>query len=120
VWYAERAMFSEPVQAGFALAATIARDRGAELARPGVAAAALPGLCALARELEQLSRVERRERIRRLAPRALVLPLLHDLHVRASLPRMAGGTLPPPRAGYVPERALLVWLARIARRTAGS
>lgn len=116
-------MFSESLQAGFALAATIARDRGAELARAGVAARTQP-LCALARELEQLSRAERRARIRELArtegklaarqgrrsPRALALITSRAWTAAPSL---------SSRAGFVPDAALLQLLSRIARRPAG-
>jgi hypothetical protein len=55
------------LQAGFALAATIARDSGAKHAHIGLAPDVSDAWCGLARDLQDLSKAERRERIRKLA-----------------------------------------------------
>lgn len=97
---------TEAQQAGFALAATIARDSGAKHAHIGLAPDVSDAWCGLARDLERLSKAERRERIRELAqlPRAL-----------AAAPKLRNGQ--PPRPGYTPSPMLLAVLARTARRT---
>jgi hypothetical protein len=102
------------LQAGFALAATIARDSGAKRAQIGLAPDVSDAWCGLARDLERLSKAERRERIRRLtlAPRPA-----------ATATRAADGSrslsAPAPRPGYSAPPLLLALLARIARQ-AGS
>jgi len=118
---------SEALQAGFALAATIARDPGAKRAHIGIAPEASSAWCGLARDLERLSKAERRERIRQLASArrarrdALApAPAPHALRAlallgRRSVPRSTELTL--PRAGFVPEPALLERLARLMPRT---
>jgi hypothetical protein len=122
----------EPQQAGFALAATIARDPGARRAEPGLAMDAREGFCALARDLEHLAKAERRAWVRRVtqpaaidftqqgqrAPRALALLAGRGAGPRALSralgPVLAGTTLPRP--GFVPEPGLYALLSRIARR----
>jgi hypothetical protein len=98
---------TEALQAGFALAATIARDSGAKHAHIGLAPDVSDAWCGLARDLERLSKAERRERIRKLtqAPRLAAVP--------ASSPR----TGQPARSGYTPSPMLLALLARSARRS---
>jgi hypothetical protein len=104
------------LSAGFALAATIARDSGAKLAHIGLASDVRDAWCGLARDLERSSKAERRDRVRKLAqlrrprvlPRGLsprALSLLRSPHANAHA-----------RPGYVPEPALLALLARIAQR----
>jgi hypothetical protein len=130
---------SESQQAGFALAATIARDPGAHRAAPGLAADAREGFCALARDLEHLAKAERRDWVRRVAqpapidftqqgrraPRALALlagrdssrpPRAPQTATKALGPVLAGASLPRP--GFVPEPGLYALLSRIARRPA--
>lgn len=58
---------TEALQAGFALAATIARDSGAKRAHVGLAPDVSDLWSELARTLEGLSKAERRQEIRRLA-----------------------------------------------------
>ena len=122
-------LVSEALQAGFALAATIARDPGAKRAHIGIARDVEGAWCGLARDLERLSKAERRERIRQLArvhrgrraappPTAPLSPAaLRALALlgRRSLPRSTELTLPRP--GFVPEPALLRRLARLVRRS---
>jgi hypothetical protein len=98
---------TEALQAGFALAATIARDSGAKHAHIGLAPDVSDAWCGLARDLERLSKAERRERIRKLtqAPRPAAAPV--------RLPRDGQ----PPRPGYTPSPMLLALLARSARRS---
>ncbi len=105
---------SEALQAGFALAATIARDPGAEHAHIGIAPDVSDAWCGLARDLTRLSKAERREKIRKLARahrtrRLPALPLS-----RRGLALLAGRTA--VRAGFAPEPALVAHLARIAQR----
>ena len=112
---------TETVQAGFALAATIARDPGAKQAHIGLAPEVAGALCGVARDLERLSKAERRERIRRLARaarnrRATPLAGAHALRAQALLGRRSvprSTELSLPRAGFVPEPELLARLARI-------
>jgi hypothetical protein len=115
---------SETLQVGFALAATIARDPGAKQAYIGIAREVASAWCGLARDLERLSKAERRERIRQLARaardrNASAVGGPHALRVQAllgrrSVPRSTELTLPRP--GFVPEPSLLARLARIAPR----
>ena len=99
---------TEALQAGFALAATIARDSGAKHAHIGLAPDVSDAWCGLARDLERLSKAERRERIRKLtqAPRPAA--------ASAAGPR---ASLPTPRPGYTASPMLSALLARIARRS---
>lgn len=102
-----------PLQAGFALAATIARDSGAKHAQIGLAPDVSDAWCGLARDLERLSKAERRERIRALtrrqqAPRPVI-----------TADRSRSLSAPAPRPGYTAPPLLMALLARIARR-AGS
>jgi hypothetical protein len=119
--------FSERCAAGFALAATIAKDPGGLLAERGIAALALMPLTRLARELAQASKAERRARIRALTePPAFALPSTPTVPARAyvSLARQARSTVipdwlrkaPVPRAGYTPDVRLNALLQRIAVR----
>lgn len=127
---------SEALQAGFALAATIARDAGAKRAHIGIAASVADAWCGLARDLERASKAERRARIRELtrirstdgagsgrpdlSPRALAL--LSGRHRAASgtratfATRVALGPGTMPRAGFAADPELLDLLHRIARR----
>jgi hypothetical protein len=116
--------WSERCCEGFALAATIAGDRGAVLADAGVCAAARQELSVLARALGELPKAERRARVRRLTQRA---PLADH---QAGRPARALGLLASqapaeqarawlsaaalPRPGFVAAPALLALLQRIA------
>jgi hypothetical protein len=121
--------------AGFALAATIARDSGAKLAHIGIASDVRDAWCGLARDLERCSKAERRDRIRKLtqslrprrrlpagqSPRALaLLRASHVPHVPTTPQECLLSGTPQVRAGYVPEPALLALLGRIAQRTGTS
>jgi hypothetical protein len=98
---------TEALQAGFALAATIARDSGAKRAQVGLAPDVSDLWCALARDLEAHSKAERRQEIRRLAR-------LHQRPAaRSDRLVLRNG---PTRPGYTPPPRLLELLARIARR----
>jgi hypothetical protein len=119
--------FSERFLAGFALAATIAKDPGAQLAQQGLAAGIASALTKTARELAALDKAERRARIRMLAePEAHALPTEPASPLRAyallarkrrahEVPRWLRDA-PLPRPGYAAERALTALLARIAAR----
>ena len=124
--------FSEHFLAGFALAATVAKDRGAVLARAGLADAAAYAMTATAREWNELGKTARRARVRALAePPAHVLPaqptgsarafaLLARKRKASEVPAWLRST-PLPRPGYTPEPKLNALLARIAARAlAGS
>jgi hypothetical protein len=123
--------FSERCAAGFALAATIAKDPGGLLAERGIAALASPALTRLARELAEASKAERRARIRALTePPAFALPQTPTAPARAyvALARQARLTAIPdwlrkaplPRAGYTPDVRLYALLQRIAVRLHGA
>jgi hypothetical protein len=131
---------TERFLAGFALAATIARDPGAQAARTGLADAVAEPMTEIARQLLQLGKTDRRARIR-----ALTEPPAHTLsspmagHRRALAllaHKRSAGTgagaaapaagvrdlrdlrdLPLPRPGYAPEPVLTALLARIAARS---
>jgi len=102
--------------AGFALAATIARDSGAKLAHIGLAPDVRDAWCGLARDLERCSKAERRERIRKLTQLRRPRALPRGLSPRALELLRAPHAPQKVRAGYVPEPALLALLARIAQR----
>jgi hypothetical protein len=121
--------FSERFLAGFALAATIAKDPGAQLAQQGLAAGVSSALTRTARELSALDKAERRARIRLLTvteaePPALPAEPASPLRAYALLARKHRGhelprwlrDAPLPRPGYVADRALTALLARIAAR----
>jgi hypothetical protein len=120
---------SERFIAGFALAATIARDPGASAARAGLAGPIVDAWTYTARELLALGKAERRARIRSLTePAPLQFPDRATVPVRAFalLARQANhsqaalhwlAATPLPRAGYAPDAALTALLARIAART---
>ena len=125
VWYSSRLMLiSERFCAGFALAATIAGDRGAELASAGLHPEIAAPLLDTVRALGALSRQERRDRVRAyLQPRPLNLPaeptwperayVLLGLRARTRPDWLLTGPL--PRAGYQPPVDLLALLRRAAR-----
>ena len=102
--------------AGFALAATIARDPGAKLAHIGLSPDVRDAWCGLARDLERCSKAERRDRIRKLTRlrRPRVLP--RGLSPRALELLCAPQALRGVRPGYTPEPALIALLTRIAQR----
>jgi hypothetical protein len=102
-------LVTEALQTGFALAATIARDSGARRADVGLAPDVSDVWCRLARDLEALSKAERRDRIRQLAQ----LP-----RPAAGAPSNAVRRVRPTRPGYVASPQLLKILARIARHAA--
>jgi hypothetical protein len=117
--------FSERFCSGFALAATIAGDPGAELAQRGLAPDAREAASAVARELLQLGKAERRARVSALLrPEAATWPtqarsplrayaLLARSEPASSLPAFVHAA-PMPRAGFTPEPGLLLLLRRIA------
>lgn len=120
--------WSEEARQGFALAATVAGDPGAELAAQGLAPAVADDLCRLARELAGLSPEERRQRVRSIAarlgprlpetvdlpPRALGL-LAPDVDAETGRRWMAEA--PPPRPGYKPGPGLRTLIRLIAERS---
>jgi hypothetical protein len=101
-------LVTEAQQTGFALAATIARDSGARRAHVGLAPDVSDLWCGLARDLEGLSKAERRQRIRQLAQMPRPAAVATSSVVRR---------VQPSRPGYVPSPQLLTMLARIARRS---
>jgi hypothetical protein len=120
-------MDSERLLAGFALAATIAKDPGAELARPGLCTARRDSVSMTARELLDLPRAERRARIRawmEVQPKRGMWPSMPVAPLRAYgllAQRMLANArpdwlrgVPLPRPGYTPEPQLLELLQRIA------
>jgi hypothetical protein len=124
--------FSQRFLAGFALAATIAKDPGAALARPGLEAGSAEPLLATTRDLLALSKAARRARVSEwmqpLRPswpkseseavplRAFALIAQRSgLTPGSGLPRWLF-TAPLPRAGYTPEPGLVALLQRIAAR----
>jgi hypothetical protein len=122
---------SERFLAGFALAATIAKDKSAHAAEGGLASEVAASFSAIARELAELDKSERRARIR-----ALTEPMHRPLPAQPSAPIRAYALLarkrpvseipgwlrsaPMPRPGYAPERALTSLLGRIAARSTRS
>jgi hypothetical protein len=131
--------FSEHFLAGFALAATIAKDPAAQLARAGLAADVVASITRVARETAELSKSERRARIRRwttttttnttntttTAPTcALPTEPAQPVRAFALLAHRSTGTSVPawlrnaplPRAGYAPDRQLTSLLLRMAAR----
>jgi hypothetical protein len=119
-----RMYVSEAQQAGFALAATIARDAGAKHAHIGIARDVSDAWCGLARDLERASKAERRERIRELTRAQKTRPATTSENpssnaARRALALLAGRTFGAdtlPRPGFTPEPALLALLHRIAQR----
>ncbi|MET0386741.1 MAG: hypothetical protein ABW321_12320 [Polyangiales bacterium] len=127
--------FSERFLAGFALAATIARDPGAQQAQAGLAQVIAPQLTALPRELAALPKAERRARVRAWLGAPQPLPArTPPIDTRAPTPALRAyallahrqrTTTPPPdwlrnaplpRAGYTPPPELLAQLAQITLR----
>lgn len=127
--------FSEHLRSGFALAATIAKDSGADKARAGLAPSSLEELISMARELATLPKAQRRARVRALmspttlpaptrAPRGPQPPLraLALLQHRVALSDDAQEQLrsaPLPRPGFTPDPRLLALLQRVAGRAWG-
>ena len=110
---------------GFALAATIAKDRGAERARAGLHDAVADAWTQLAREISGLEKRERRARVREwMTPRGCTWPSAAQalracaLIARRGPPHSAVPSwlhaAPLPRAGYTPEPQLISLLERIA------
>ena len=127
VWYAiQRMQSSERFCAGFALAATIAGDRDAQLASPGLCADIAPPLLTTVRALSALSKKERRDRVRALLqPRRVVWPSEAPapamLRAYALLGRGEAQTAPAwvreaplPRPGFQPTPELLAALRNSA------
>jgi hypothetical protein len=120
---------TEALQAGFALAATIARDSGAKHAHIGLAPDVSDAWCGVARDLERASKAERRDRIRKLTLAARPALSLHANFSPRALALLgagpgrtsADGSVPTrsisSRAGYRPPPTLLAVLARIASRS---
>ncbi|HTU58614.1 MAG TPA: hypothetical protein VMF89_09270 [Polyangiales bacterium] len=114
---------SERFCAGFALAATIAGDRGAELASAGLHAELAPPLLETVRALGALSKKDRRDRVRAyLQPKPLSWPAAPTSPERAyALVARGDGSpgwvyeAPLPRPGYQPPADLLALLRRVLR-----
>jgi hypothetical protein len=117
---------SERFCAGFALAATIAGDRGAELASAGLHGELAPALLDTVRALGALGKKERRDRVRAyLQPRQLIWPKAATWPERAYVLLAQGAsaqtrpdwlrTGPLPRPGYQPPADLLALLRRALR-----
>jgi hypothetical protein len=120
--------WSEQARQGFALAATVADDPGAELAAEGLVISSADDLCRVARELSRLGPEERRQRVRSIAgllnpclpgtvellPRALALLAAE---VDAETGRRWIRESPPPRPGYEPEPGLRALIRLVAERT---
>ena len=110
---------------GFALAATLAQDRGAERAMAGLSRQAVTSLGSLATKLSTSGRQERRQEVRALAmghaptvpddleaaPRALALLAIG---VAPELGRRWLTRAPAPRPGFRPQSGLTALLKRIA------
>ena len=108
--------FSDRFCSGFALAATIAGDPGAELARAGLHEPAREPVTRVAREWLGLSKTERGAwpRDARAPLRAYaLLAAMHHREAAASLPAFLR-TAPLPRPGFTPEPGLLMLLQRLA------
>lgn len=109
--------------AGFALAATIAADRDAELARSGLHSELARPLLETVHALAGLSRRERRERVRAyLRPRPLPWPAEPAAPGRAYALIARGDSSPDwvhqtplPRPGYEPPADLIALLRRTLR-----
>jgi hypothetical protein len=130
---------TERFLAGFALAATIARDPGAQAARAGLADAVAEPMTEIARELLQLGKADRRARIRALTEPPAHTPSSPMAGHRRALALLAHKRspgapawvrdpsdlrelrelreLPLPRPGYAPEPLLTALLTRIAARS---
>jgi hypothetical protein len=136
--------FSESFLAGFALAATIAKDAGAEQARAGLCDASAATLTGAARKLRALSKAERRAQvsawIRAQAgqapasatagshavvwPRVPAGPLRAYALLAQRMPASAAPQwlhdIPLPRAGYTPPPQLVERLARCLQTRVGA
>jgi len=114
---------SERFCAGFALAATVAGDRAAELASPGLHAELAPPLLETVGALGALSKKERRDRVRAyLQPRPLVYPATPAWPARGYALIARGDSSPAwvrdaplPRPGYQPPADLIALLRRTLR-----
>jgi hypothetical protein len=126
--YVAQMAWSARSQEGFALGATIAGDRAAELATAGLAADAAAELCGVARALAQLPRAERRARVTQLLQRAPLsaveasasappraLSLLAP-QATAALARAFQAGAPLPRPGFVAAPSLLALLRSLAEQ----
>ena len=126
--------FSEQFCSGFALAATIAKDSGADKARAGLAPNSAAELTSMARELATLPKAQRRARVRALmSPTTLPAPTLAPqpplralalLQHRVALSdevqeQLRSARVSLPRPGFTPDPRLLSLLQRIAGRTWG-
>jgi hypothetical protein len=119
-------LLSERFCAGFALAATIAGDRKAELASEGLCADIAPPLLATVQALSALSKKERRDRVRALLqPRRPHWPsepagplraygLITQGESTQTLPGWVRSA-PLPRPGYQTPPELLAALRKSAR-----
>jgi hypothetical protein len=98
--------WAEESRAGFALAATLAHDRGALLARAGLCTEAQNALCALPALLASMPRDARRAHVAELA-RSVARAAADEGRLPALLDpaRM--------RPGFVPERSLIALLRRL-------
>jgi hypothetical protein len=122
--------YSERFLSGFALAATVASDRGAARARAGLHPAIVETWTQPARALAALSKHDRRARVRAWMepeayawPRAARAPLMAWALIAQRVRERAPAWLqhaPMPRAGYTPEPELVALLTRIARRAGTS
>jgi hypothetical protein len=119
---------SERFCAGFALAATVAGDRTAELAQRGLHPDIAPPLLDTVQALGALSKKERRDRVRSfLAPQPLTWPAEPAAPLRAYMLLAQGEntqalpswvrSAPLPRPGYSAPPELTVLLRRAARNS---
>lgn len=119
-------LISERFCAGFALAATVAGDRTAELASRGLHPDIAPPLLDTVRALGALGKKERRDRVRSfLAPRPLVWPAQPAAPLRAYMLLARGESAQPlpgwvlsaplPRPGFSVSPELSSLLRRAAR-----
>jgi len=131
MWYLVAVRWSDGQGEGFALAAAVCEDGGAAQAAAGLCEELRPKATAVARGLAQAGRVARRRWIRERLRRAVVpAAQQHGRPARAlsllaqRAPRelrqqwLHGAEL--PRAGFVPEVALIELLCRIAARPASA
>jgi len=127
--------FSERCREGFALAATVAGDASAADAAPGLTPSARDLLMRLPRELAQATSAQRQARVRQMVAHTVAAQATahtdsthQGRRVARGLAWLASGTAPEqgrtwlaaaaslPRAGFLPEPALLSLLRRIAAR----
>ncbi len=122
----ERMSWPELTQQGFALAATMADDRGASLAARGLAPSVVGRVTRVAEALEVMDARSRRREVARMAallappaPEQAVLPPRAQALLASQVPKEIGrrwlAAAPAPRPGYAPEPGLRTLIAHFAR-----